>query len=114
MTYAIPSSTLLDNVYAALSHAKRRGIVLTLSFHPATVSQLAAEYDLSLPAIHKHLRTLEEAGLIRRKKVGRTSFVAISRASLQEAKGWISQFHTEWGSDSESLENYISNFSSNQ
>jgi len=100
-------SPQLDNMFEALSHAKRRGMINTLAFRPATVSQLAEEYDLSLPAIHKHIRTLEAARLIRRKKVGRTNFVALNRKSLNEAQDWIMQYRTDWGNDEETLENYI-------
>ncbi len=97
----------IDQAFSALSHAKRRGMVYTLSFRPATVSQLAEEYDLSLPAIHKHIRALEEAQLIQRRKVGRTNFVALDKKTLRTAQDWIMQFRTDWGNTEESLENYI-------
>ena len=100
-------SDQLDALYEALSHAKRRGILMTLSFRPATVSQLALEQGLSLPAIHKHIRLMEGALLIRRKKAGRTNFVALRREGLRLAQGWIGQFRAEWGADGETLENYI-------
>lgn len=100
-------SPKLDHIFEALAHAKRRGMINTLAFRPATVSQLADEYDLSLPAIHKHIRTLEAAKLIRRKKVGRTNFVALNRRSLANAQDWIMQYRTDWGNDEETLENYI-------
>lgn len=98
----------LDAAYAALSHAARRAMVTTLAFRPATVSQLAEEHGQSLPAIHKHIRSLENAGLIQRRKVGRTNFVAVNRIGLAAAQAWLGQFRTEWGNDSETLENYIS------
>jgi DNA-binding transcriptional ArsR family regulator len=97
----------LDNVFAALSNAKRRGMVETLSYRPASVSQLADEFNLSLPAMHKHIRLLEKARLIQRRKAGRTNFVALDRQSLATAQAWINQFHTEWGDNRETLENYI-------
>jgi DNA-binding transcriptional ArsR family regulator len=100
-------STQLDNAFSALGHAKRRGMINTLAFRPATVTQLADEFDLSLPAIHKHIRALEKANLIQRRKVGRTNFVALNRRSLKQAQGWINQYHTDWGNDKETLENYI-------
>ena len=106
MTLAIDSPQL-DYIFNALGHAKRRGMLNTLAFRPATVSQLAEEYDLSLPAIHKHVRVLEAALLIQRKKVGRTNFVALNRKSLGEAQDWLMQYHTGWGNDDETLENYI-------
>lgn len=98
---------VLDDLFSALGHSKRRGMIHSLSFRPATVSQLAEEFDLSLPAIHKHLRVLEAAGLIQRRKVGRTNFVAMRRQSLAKAQTWIMQYRTDWGNDKETLENYI-------
>ena len=97
----------LDSIFNALGSSKRRGILHTLAFRPATISQLADEYGLSLPAIHKHMKVLEEAELIQRRKSGRTNFIALNRKSLRDAKDWLGQFHTEWGSDEETLDNYI-------
>lgn len=97
----------LDTIFQALGHGKRRGMLNTLAYRPATVTQLAVEYKLSLPAIHKHIRVLEDAKLIQRRKVGRTNFVALNRTALQAAQDWLGQFHTEWGNDKESLDNYI-------
>lgn len=103
-------SAQLDNLFATLANTKRRDMVHTLSFRPATVTQLAEEHGLSLPAIHKHIRSLEKAELIYRKKVGRTNFVALNNASLRLIQTWGGQFRTEWGSDEETLENYIAGF----
>jgi DNA-binding transcriptional ArsR family regulator len=100
-------SPKLDKLFEAMVHPKRRGMVNTLSFRPATVTQLADEFDLSLPAMHKHIRLMEKARLIDRKKVGRTNFVALNRRSLGELQDWIAQYHTEWGNDKETLDNYI-------
>lgn len=100
----------LDEVFEALANDKRRSMVQTLSFRPATVTQLANEYKLSLPAIHKHIRSLERASLIQRKKVGRINFVALNRQGLGLAQSWVTQFRTDWGNDRETLENYIARF----
>jgi DNA-binding transcriptional ArsR family regulator len=100
-------SPQLESVLGALAHSKRRGIIHDLSLQPATVGQLATAHGLSLPAIHKHIRTLEEAGLIVRKKVGRTNFVALKSRSLELAQAWIMQYRTSWGSDEATLHNYI-------
>ncbi len=105
-------SPKLNHLFDALGHAKRRGMIESLSYRPATVSQLAVEYKLSLPAMHKHLRVLERAQLIRRKKAGRTNFVALDRRSLRAAQEWLNQYRTDWGNDAESLENYIASFKS--
>ena len=96
-----------DNLFNALGNAKRREIVRTLALHPSTVGKLAEEHGLSLPSIHRHIRDLESAGLLLRKKIGRTNFLAIRREGLREAQGWLGQFRADWGSDDETLENYI-------
>ncbi|MDB5183862.1 MAG: transcriptional regulator [Candidatus Saccharibacteria bacterium] len=98
----------LDSVLQALANQKRRAIIHDLSLNPNTVGELARRYDLSLPAIHKHIRTLENAKLILRKKSGRTNFVALNIQTLNLAKNWIDQYNTQWGSVEATLENYIS------
>lgn len=97
----------LDSLFTALAHPKRRGIVYDLALNPATISQLAKSHNLSLPAIHKHLKVLESADLIVRRKSGRTHFLTLKTDSLVLAKGWLGQFRTEWGSESATLDNYI-------
>ena len=99
-----------DEVFHALANAKRRGMVDSLSVSPATVSQLAVEHGLSLPAIHKHIRILEKAGLLNRHKVGRTNFVALNRTGLGIAQGWLSNHQSQWGRGRQSLEHYIASF----
>jgi DNA-binding transcriptional ArsR family regulator len=100
-------SPQLDSMLDALANQKRRGIIHDLSLQPATIGQLARHHDLSLPAIHKHIRSLETAQLIIRKKVGRTNFVALNSGTLGLAQNWITQYRTGWRSDKATLENYI-------
>lgn len=104
----------LDKVFEALGNKHRREIISRLSLQPSSISQLAAMRDLSLPAIHKHMKVLEEAGLIRRKKSGRTNFVAFNKGALRDLQAWVARFHTYWGSGEESLENYIEHLSRGQ
>ncbi len=106
MTFSYDSPEL-DKIFMALSSTKRRGMLHTLAYRPATVSQLADEFDLSLPAMHKHIKSLEDADLILRKKAGRTNFIALNKKTLRAAQKWLIQYHTEWGNDEETLENYI-------
>lgn len=98
----------LDTSLNSLANQKRRGIVHDLSFNPCTVGQLAKKHGLSLPAIHRHIRSLEHAHLIVRKKHGRTNFVALNQRTLQLIQNWVMQYRTEWGNADASLENYIS------
>lgn len=77
-----------------------------LSLQPHSISQLATARGLSLPAIHKHIKILEHAGVVRRRKTGRTNFLTLNRESLQVLQQWVMQFHAYWGADEETLENY--------
>ncbi len=97
----------LDTVLTALANQKRREIIHFLSLQPATIGQLAESIELSLPAIHKHIRALEGSQLIVRKKAGRTNFVALNTDTLGLAKHWISQYHVEWSAPDATLQNYI-------
>jgi DNA-binding transcriptional ArsR family regulator len=96
----------LDVVLAALANAHRRAIVHALGLQPYSISQLAALRELSLPAIHRHLAILEDAHLIRRRKTGRTTYLTLRRQSLRSLQEWLTEFHTYWGADAESLSNY--------
>lgn len=97
----------LDIIFTALANPKRRSIIHSLALKPSTVAQLAEENGLTLPAIHKHMHILEQAKLVQRKKVGRVNFVSINRHGLGLAKDWVMEYRVNWGSDSETLENYI-------
>ena len=99
----------LDNVFEALSHRHRREIIYVLGLQPCSIGQLASMRGLSLPAIHKHIKVLENAGMITRKKVGRTNFLTLNPESLRGLQTWVMQFHTYWSSDDATLENYAQN-----
>ena len=102
-----PSTTdELSPVFDALANEHRREIIRLLAIQPRSISQLAGARELSLPAIHKHIRVLEGAAMVRRRKVGRTNFLALERRPLVSLQSWIDQFHPWWGTGNESLENY--------
>lgn len=99
----------MDKIFTALANEQRRGMIHMLAYRPAAISQLAKPFKLSLPAIHKHIKILEEADLIRRKKAGRSNFVALNPDTLGLAKDWLGRYQTHWGNRQETLENYIAN-----
>ncbi len=96
----------LDMVFEALANKHRREIIYVLGLQPCSISHLADMRGLSLPAIHKHIKVLENAEMITRKKMGRTNYLTLNRESLRSLQDWLRQFHTYWGSDEETLENY--------
>jgi len=96
----------LDMIFEALANKHRREIIYALGLHPHSISQLASKQDLSLPAIHKHIKILERAGMIVRKKFKQTNFLALNKESLLGLQNWLMQYHAYWGSSGETLENY--------
>jgi DNA-binding transcriptional ArsR family regulator len=86
----------LDAIFAALAHPIRRAIVEQLSGNDATVSELAEPHNVSLPAISKHLRVLEEAGLLRVEPEGRVRRCQIDAAPLSAAFGWLTRYRVLW------------------
>ena len=97
----------LDTVFTALANAHRRAIVYTLGLQPASIAQLAQQQKMTLPAIHRHIVVLERAGLVKRKKVGITNFLALNRNGLLMMQDWITQYKAYWGTNEETLENYV-------
>lgn len=96
----------LDPLFEALANRHRREIVRAVGLQPQSISQLAQMRDLSLPAIHKHITVLEGAGLVTRRKLGRTNFLTLDRTSLSGLQNWLDQFHTYWGTEQATLANY--------
>lgn len=96
----------LDKVFEALANVHRRNIIYALGLQPHSINQLASQRGITLPAIHKHIKILKSADMIIEKKIGRTHFLAIKRDSLQGLQEWLVQYHTYWGHDKETLENY--------
>jgi DNA-binding transcriptional ArsR family regulator len=96
----------LNAVFVALAHEHRRQIIHALALRPHSISELADLRGLSLPAIHKHIAVLEDAAMVRRRKIGRTTILGLQRAPLHQLQTWVDQFHPDWGTDEESLANY--------
>jgi DNA-binding transcriptional ArsR family regulator len=86
----------LDLVFQALGDSTRRRIVERLAKAPASVSELAAPFAMSLPAIHQHLAVLEQAGLVRSEKVGRVRTCALAPEALSAAEEWFNQRRALW------------------
>lgn len=97
----------LDRIFLALADATRRDILLTLRARPASVSELVARSTLSQPAISKHLKVLEEAGLVRRERDGRRIYSAIEFAPLLRAAVFVSRFELELGARHDRLDAFL-------
>lgn len=104
--------TRLNGIYQALSHPVRRDLVNRLSHVGAggvRVTELAAPYPISLAAVSKHIRVLEDSGLVRRSIVGRDHFLALQPQRLNDAAGWIAQCQRFWTERIDRLETLLGN-----
>jgi DNA-binding transcriptional ArsR family regulator len=86
----------LDAVFSALAHPIRRAMVARLSEGDCAVGDLVAAHDISAPAISKHLRVLEEAGLLEQTPDGRIRRCSLKAKPLSAAFGWIVQYRLFW------------------
>ena len=101
------SSDALDLAFAALAHPTRRAILAQLSQGEATVNDLAAPFDMSLPAVSRHIRVLEEAGLIDRGRNAQFRPCSLNPAPLKAVTGWAEQYRHIWGARFDSMDNLL-------
>jgi DNA-binding transcriptional ArsR family regulator len=100
-------SSDLDNTFAALSDVTRRGILARLAQGEASISDLAAPYEMSLPAVSKHLRVLERAKLVERRKDGRVHRCRLAADPMKGAAEWIEKYRRFWERQFDSLAQYL-------
>lgn len=94
--HASAADERLDLVFRALGDRTRRRLLARLADGPARVTELAQPFDISLPAIGKHLRVLERAGLVRRRIDGRVHHCSLSPVPLRDAEQWLSKYRRFW------------------
>ena len=100
-------SPALDRAFQALSDPVRRGMLARLARGPASVSELAEPFSISLPAILQHLKALEESGLVRSEKKGRVRTVRLEPDTLSTAESWIAERRSEWEAQLDRFETYL-------
>lgn len=93
----------LDATFGALSDPTRRALLATLVLGEATVSELARPHEISLAAISKHIQILERAGLVRRRRIGRTHHISLEASPLLDAFGWLGAYQDFWDESLDSL-----------
>ena len=101
------SQRQLDLSFGALAHPIRRGILARLSAGEATIAELAKPFKVSAPAISKHMRILEEAGLLSREKKGREHHCRLEQRRMKEAQEWIEAHRKFWNDKLDALERYL-------
>jgi DNA-binding transcriptional ArsR family regulator len=97
----------LDLTFAALADPTRRAILTRLRRGDATVGELAHPFRVSRPAISKHLRVLERAGLVRRRADGRSSNIALNAGAMRAASEWMERYRTFWTHRLDDLKAYV-------
>lgn len=101
------SAPSLDAVFAALSDPTRRRILEILARAESCVTDLAKPFSVSLPAISKHLRVLEKAGLVRRKRDGRVHRLRLEARPMRDAANWIERYRGFWDGQLDALADYF-------
>ena len=101
------SRASLDRTFAALADPTRRRILQHLSRGDQCVTRLARPHAISLPAVSKHLRVLEEAGLIRRAQSGRVHQMTLRAQPMKQARDWIEKYRAFWEGSFDRLEDYL-------
>lgn len=97
----------LSVVFAALADPTRRSMLARLSVRSATVNELALPYDMSLPAVSKHLKVLEQAGLISTTKDAQYRPKRLESSSLRQAATWLDDYRKLWEHNLNNLDTYL-------
>ena len=98
----------LSQIFAALANSTRRAILARLAEGEATVNELAEPFNMSLPAISKHIRVLERAGLITQGKKAQYRPCTINVTPLEEVSRWTEQYRYIWEASFDRMDDYIS------
>jgi DNA-binding transcriptional ArsR family regulator len=101
------ASASLDAMFQALADPARRGMVERLCRGPASVTELAMPFEMSLSAIVQHLQVLEASGLVRSTKVGRVRTCSLETSALKGAEGWLSARRASWESRFDRLGEFL-------
>lgn len=106
MVYYSPT---LDSTFAALSDPTRRAILSKLTEGETPIMEIATPFEMSLPAVSKHIRVLEKAGLVTRRKQGREYFCSLNAKPLRDAAKWLVFYQQFWDAKLDSLANFLEN-----
>jgi len=101
------SDDRLDLVFRALADRTRRAMLARLGQGPAMVKELAAPFDMSLPAVSKHLKVLERAALVSRAVDGRVHRCSLRAAPLSDVDEWLADYREFWQGSLESLARFV-------
>jgi DNA-binding transcriptional ArsR family regulator len=97
----------LTDVLTAIAHPSRRAIIEQLSAGPARFTDIAKPFDTALNSVTKHLKLLERAGLIERRKQGREVFISFRGEPLRQVAGWVHEYERFWNTHLDQFERYF-------
>jgi DNA-binding transcriptional ArsR family regulator len=97
----------IDQTFTALADPTRRAILARLASGEASVGEIAEPFDMSLPAVSKHLKILEQAGLLERRRDGRTLYCRMEPKPLEDISAWIARQTAFWEGSLDSLASYL-------
>jgi DNA-binding transcriptional ArsR family regulator len=97
----------LSETFAALANSTRRAIVARLAEGEATVNELAQPFELTLPAVSKHIKVLEQAGLIKRTQRAQYRPCTLDTAALEEVSSWAEECRSVWEDRFERMDQYL-------
>lgn len=100
-------ATRLDQIFSALGDPTRRAILARLATEDARVTDLATGFAISLNSVSKHIRTLERAGLLRRRVIGREHLLSLAPEPLADAAAWIDHYRGFWEDRLAALEAFV-------
>ena len=100
-------AAVVDDVFYALSNATRRKVLEQLSVGPATVSELAAPFDMKLPSFVQHLSVLEQSRLVKSKKRGRVRTYEIAPDRFRVAEDWLTARRQSWEERLDRFDQYV-------
>ncbi len=100
-------SKVLDRTFGALADVTRRRILAQLAKGEECVTALARPHAMSLAAVSKHLIVLEKAGLVKRRRDGRTHSLALEAKPMQEAREWLDRYRKFWEANLDQFEKYL-------
>jgi len=105
--HMVEYSTQLDTIFRSLADPIRRDILQSVIDRDRTISELAARYDISFAAVSKHVKVLEHARLIRKRKEGRAYMVALEPATLKQADEYLERYRRMWESRYDKLDQLL-------
>jgi DNA-binding transcriptional ArsR family regulator len=104
----------ISNTFSALADPTRRAILARLALGESSVTELAAPFEMSMPAVSKHLRVLERAGLVERGREAQFRPCRLRAHPLEQAAGWLEQYRRFWEESFDRLDEYLQRLQSEQ